>query len=39
MPFSAFKLDPTRLQGLNDLGFHRPTAIQAELDRLATIRT
>src|SRR5712692_9060203 len=30
MPFTGFKLHPTLLQGLKDLGFRRPTAIQAE---------
>src|SRR6266436_1301120 len=30
MPFTPLKLDPTLLQGLKDLGFRRPTAIQAE---------
>src|SRR5438552_14186321 len=30
MPFSALKLHPTLLQGLKDLGFSRPTAIQTE---------
>src|SRR5438876_3249146 len=28
MPFSALKLHPTLLQGVKDLGFSRPTAIQ-----------
>src|SRR5579862_5966490 len=30
MPFTALKLHPTLLQGLKDLGFRRPTPIQAE---------
>src|SRR5688572_14160945 len=30
MPFSGLKLHPTLLQGLKDLGFSRPTAIQTE---------
>jgi len=30
MPFTALKLHPTLLQGLKDLGYRRPTAIQAE---------
>src|SRR6266508_5391162 len=30
MPFTALKLHPTLLQGLKDLGFRRPTSIQAE---------
>ena len=30
MPFTSLKLDQTLLQGLKDLGFRRPTAIQTE---------
>ncbi len=30
MPFSTLKLHPSLLQGLKDLGFTRPTAIQAD---------
>src|SRR5579862_8004457 len=30
MPFTALKLHPTLLTGLHDLGFRRPTPIQAE---------
>src|SRR3954465_15492851 len=30
MPFSGLKLDPALLQGLKDLGFRKPTPIQAE---------
>ena len=30
MPFTGLKLHPTLLQGLKDLGFSRPTAIQTE---------
>src|SRR5258706_9124879 len=30
MPFTALKLHPTLIQGLKDLGFRRPTNIQAE---------
>jgi ATP-dependent RNA helicase RhlE len=30
MPFSGLKLHPTLLQGLKDLGFSRPTAIQTQ---------
>ncbi len=30
MPFSSLKLHPSLLQGLKDLGFTRPTAIQAD---------
>src|SRR6187401_3141479 len=30
MPFSGLKLHATLLQGLKDLGFSRPTAIQTE---------
>src|SRR5678809_1753216 len=30
MPFSGLKLHATLLQGLKDLGFRRPTPIQAE---------
>ncbi len=30
MPFSALKLHPSLLRGLKDLGFTRPTAIQAD---------
>ncbi len=30
MPFTALNLHPTLLQGLKDLGFRRPTPIQAE---------
>ena len=30
MPFTALNLHPTLLQGLKDLGFRRPTSIQAE---------
>ncbi len=30
MPFSQFKLHPNLLQGIKDLGFTRPTPIQAE---------
>ena len=30
MPFSQFKLHPSLLQGIKDLGFTRPTPIQAE---------
>jgi len=30
MPFAAFKLHPTLLKGLKDLGFVRPTPIQAD---------
>src|SRR3954465_10522538 len=30
MPFSQFKLHPNRIRGLKDLGFTRPTPIQAD---------
>jgi ATP-dependent RNA helicase RhlE len=30
LPFSAFKLHPNLLQGIKDLGFSRPTPIQAD---------
>jgi ATP-dependent RNA helicase RhlE len=30
MPFAEFKLHPSLLRGLKDLGFHRPTPIQAD---------
>ena len=30
MPFSQFKLHPDLLRGLKDLGFARPTPIQAD---------
>src|SRR5471030_1462233 len=30
MPFTSLKLHPTLLEGLKDLGFRRPTPIQAE---------
>src|SRR3972149_5149555 len=30
MPFAAMKLHPTLLKGLKDLGFVRPTPIQAD---------
>src|SRR3990167_6804274 len=30
MPFSQFKLHPNLLKGLKDLGFTRPTTIQAD---------
>src|SRR5471032_3291602 len=30
MPFTSLKLDQTLIEGLKDLGFRRPTAIQTE---------